>query len=88
MDKVVLREFKEGGNRVGYFEVEGYVKNGWMKLGYGNAIEDEAVVLFSGIRLKHIRVKIVTSAGNPMISGIEIFCSEKGRALAEKYVFN
>ncbi len=88
MDKVVLREFKEGGNRVGYFVVEGYVKNGWMKLGYGNAIEDEAVVLFSGIRLKHIRVKIVTSAGNPMISGIEIFCSEKGRALAEKYVFN
>ena len=26
MDKVVLREFKEGGNRVGYFVVEGYVK--------------------------------------------------------------
>lgn len=88
MDKVVLRESREGGKRIGYFVVEGYVKDGWMKLGYGNAVEDEAIVLFSGIRLKHVRVKIVTSAENPMISGIEIFCSEKGRALAEKYIIN
>ena len=73
INKVVLREAVQFGQRVEAFSVHGDVDGKWKKLYAGTTIGYKTICRFEEVRVQHLRIEIEKTRGFAALSGMEAY---------------
>lgn len=77
VDQIVLMERIAHGERVKAYTLEADRDGSWVELVRGSAIGHKKIDRFEPVRTKRIRLKVLSSEGEPLIRSFAVYCVSK-----------